>query len=131
MLATLPLFSGVGRRQLRKIAGLAQLRVHEDGDLVIRRGDDADGFYLILGGKAKVAGRDRAQRLSTGDYFGEMALLDGEPRSATITAVGELQVMRLPRRAFQRLLKEEPTIAVSLLQTLAARLRATEKRARL
>jgi len=127
VLAGLPLFAGVGKRQLRKIAELAQVREFSPGDVVVQTGDEPDGFYLILGGRAKVVGRPRAKTLKTGDYFGEMALLDGEPRSATISAVGELQTMRLPRKPFMRLLRREPSIALALLTELAGRVRGLEK----
>ena len=63
-----------------------------------------------------------------GDYFGEMALIDGEPRSATITAVGDLQTMKLPRRPFLKVLEQEPRIAVAMLTELSARVRRLEKR---
>lgn len=127
VLARLPLFAGVGKRQLRKLAELAQVREFGPGDVVVETGDAPDGFYLILGGRAKVTGRPRARALQTGDYFGEMALLDGEPRSATIMAVGELQTMRLPRRPFMKLLQQEPSIAIALLGELAGRVRRLEK----
>lgn len=127
VLARLPLFAGVGKRQLRRIASLAEVREFDSGDVVIQTGDAPDGFYLILGGRAKVAGRPRARMLKVGDYFGEMALLDGEPRSATIVAAGELQTMRLPRRPFMRLLQQEPTIGIAMLGELAGRIRRLER----
>ena len=127
VLERLPLFASVGKRQLRKIAGLAEVREFDAGDTVVQTGDAPDGFYLILGGRAKVTGRPRTRMLKAGDYFGEMALLDGEPRSATIVAAGELQTMRLPRKPFMRLLQQEPTIGIAMLGELAKRLRRAEK----
>ena len=59
---------------------------------------------------------------------GEMGLIDGEPRSATIAAEGELQVMKLPRRPFLKLLSQEPQIATAMMAELAARIRTLEKR---
>ena len=64
--------------------------------------------------------------LKAGDYFGEMALLDGAPRSADITAVGSVTTMVIGRSAFMKLLREEPRIAESLLRTLASWLRAAQ-----
>jgi CRP-like cAMP-binding protein len=127
VLAQLPLFANVSKRQLRKVAELAQVRQFDPGDSVIEKGDAPDGFYLILGGRAKIVGPRRTRTLQTGDYFGEMALLDGEPRSATVTAVGELQTMRLPRKPFMKLLQQEPSIAIALLTDLAGRVRRVEK----
>jgi CRP-like cAMP-binding protein len=126
VLGRLPLFARVGKRQIRKVAGLAQVREFERGDVVFETGDEPDGFYLVLAGRAKVVGRPRARTLGPGEYFGEMALLDGRPRSATVTATGELQTMRLPRKAFMKLLKQEPSISIALLGELAGRVRRLE-----
>jgi CRP-like cAMP-binding protein len=127
VLERLPLFANVGKRQLRRIAGLATVREFSPGDTVVQKGDEGDGFYLILGGRAKVVEPPQARQLKVGDYFGEMALLDGEPRSATVVAVGELQTMRLPRRPFMRLLQQEPSIAIAMLTELGGRVRRLER----
>jgi CRP/FNR family transcriptional regulator, cyclic AMP receptor protein len=127
VLAGLPLFSRVAKRQLRKIAGLAEFKEFAEGDFVTQAGEPGDAFYVILSGQAKVVGKPRARVLRTGDYFGEMALLDGEPRSATVTAASELQTMRLPRRPFLRLLEQEPRIAIPMMANLAARVRRLER----
>jgi CRP/FNR family cyclic AMP-dependent transcriptional regulator len=127
VLAQLPLFARVSKRHLRRVAALAEIREFESGDTIVEKGDAPDGFYLILGGRAKVVARPQARPLKTGDYFGEMALLDGKPRSATVLAVGNLQTMRLPRRPFMRLLQKEPSISIAMLEELCSRLRRLEK----
>ena len=127
VLARLPLFAGVGKRQLRRIAGLAQVRDYDAGDTIVKEGGAADGFYLILEGRARVATSGRARTLQTGSYFGEMALLDGEPRSATVTAISGVRAMRLPRRPFLQLLQKEPSIALALLTELSGRVRRLQK----
>ena len=126
VLAHLPLFSKVGKRQLRKLAGLAQFEEFAPDDVVIQAGEASDAFYLIVSGQARVLVRERARILRTGDYFGEMGLIDGEPRSATIIAVEDLQVMKLPRPPFLRLLEQEPRTAVAMLAELAGRVRKLE-----
>jgi CRP-like cAMP-binding protein len=127
VLSRLPLFANVGRRQIRRIAALAEVRVFQPTETVVEKGGAADGFYLILGGRAKVVEPPEARPLKTGDYFGEMALLDGEPRSATVVAIRELQTMRIPRRPFIRLLQQEPSIAMAMLAELAGRVRRLER----
>jgi CRP-like cAMP-binding protein len=127
ILARLPLFANVSKRHLRRVAALAEIREFEPGDTIVQKGDAPDGFYLILGGRAKVVARPQARPLKTGDYFGEMALLDGEPRSATVVALGDLQTMRLQRRPFMRLLQQEPSIAIAMLAELGSRVRRLEK----
>jgi CRP/FNR family cyclic AMP-dependent transcriptional regulator len=128
VLAGLPLFSGVPKRQLRKIAGLAEFKEFAQGDFVTQAGEPGDAFYLILSGQAKVVGKPRARALRVGDYFGEMALIDGEPRSATVAAASELQTMKLPRRPFLRLLEQEPRLAIPMMAELASRVRRLERR---
>jgi CRP-like cAMP-binding protein len=129
VLAALPLFSKCNKRQLRTVARLARFEESPSGQIVIQAGDAPDAFFLILGGRAKVLGKPHARVLSVGDYFGEMGLIDGEPRSATVVAVGNLQAMKLPRQPFLKLLKQEPGISIAMLAELAGRLRKLEKRA--
>jgi CRP-like cAMP-binding protein len=126
VLAELPLFADVGKRQLNKIAELARVGEFSSGTVVIQQGEPGDAFHLILSGRARILAT-RPKILRTGDYFGEMALLDGAPRSATVVADSELQTMRLPRKPFLRLLRNEPSITVALLTRLAGRVRALEK----
>ena len=126
VLAGLPLFARISKRRLRKIASLAQVQEFSPGAIVVEIGQPSDAFYLILGGRAKVLGKSR-RTLGTGDYFGEMGLIDGEPRSATIAAEGELQAMKLPRRPFLKLLNQEPQIATAMMAALAERIRALEQ----
>ncbi len=130
VLAGLPLFARISKRRLRKIASLAQIQEFSPGAIVVEVGQPSNAFYLILGGRAKVVGKSR-RTLGTGDYFGEMGLIDGEPRSATIVADGELQAMKLPRRPFLKLLNQEPQIATAMMAELAARIRRLERRSTL
>ena len=127
VLAGLPLFARISKRRLRKIASLAQIQRFSPGDIVVKFGEPADAFYLILAGRAKVVGKSR-RTLGIGDYCGEMGLIDGEPRSATIAAGAELETMKLARRPFLKLLKQEPQIAMSIMAELAARIRSLERR---
>lgn len=127
VLAELPLFSKVRKRRLRKIARQAHFTEFVAGDTVVSTGAPADSFYVILSGEAKVAGRPAARILRTGDYFGELALLDGKPRSATVVAMNELHVMMLPRRLFLCLVEQHPAVARTILTELGARVRRLER----
>jgi CRP/FNR family cyclic AMP-dependent transcriptional regulator len=127
VLAGLPLFARISKRRLRKIASLSQIKRFSPGAIVVQIGEPADAFYLILAGRARVVGKSR-RTLGIGDYFGEMGLIDGEPRSATIAAADELETMKLARRPFLKLLKQEPQIAMSMMAELAARIRSLERR---
>jgi CRP-like cAMP-binding protein len=126
VLSGLPLFAQLGKRQLRKIARQAEFKELAPGDTVISTGAPADFFYVILSGKAEVRGKPAARTLEVGDYFGELALLDSKPRSATVVAIDELHVMRLPRQPFLELVEREAGVARTILTELGARVRRLE-----
>jgi CRP/FNR family transcriptional regulator, cyclic AMP receptor protein len=127
-LGEVPLFEGLSKRHLRRIAKLARIRRFASGSTVVRTGDPGRTFYVLLDGKARVLrGGSRARRLETGDYFGEMALLDDAPRSADVVADGEVLALTIDRPGFAKLLRAEPALSQAILRTLAARLRAAEK----
>jgi CRP-like cAMP-binding protein len=126
-LEEVPLFEGLPKRHLRRIAKLARIRRFAPGSTMVRSGDPGRSFYVLLDGNAKVVrAGGRARRLGVGDYFGEMALLDDAPRSADVVADGEVLALTIDRPGFTKLLRAEPAIAQVLLRTLAARLRAAE-----
>jgi len=129
VLGGFPLFSGIGKRRLRGLVRHATFAEYGPGDIVIQRDEPGDSLYVILGGSAKVRGKPAARRLRTGDYFGELGLLHGVPRSATVVATGELHVMKLPRDAFLRIARHEPTISLELLDTLGRQIRRLEAQA--
>jgi CRP/FNR family transcriptional regulator, cyclic AMP receptor protein len=127
VLGEIPLFAGLSKRHLNKIAGLAKTRRYARFTTVVREGERGDSFYVILDGTVLVKPpRKRAVRLRPGDWFGEMALLDGAPRTATVEADSEVLVMLLGRAAFQKAVVADPKMAMVLLRTLAARVRTAE-----
>src|SRR5690349_13362161 len=126
-LAEVPLFDGLPKSHLRRIAKLAHIRRFAPGSVMVRAGDPGRSFYVLLDGSAKVnrAGR-RSLRLDAGAFFGEMALIDDSPRSADVVAEGEVLALTIDRSGFAKLLRSEPALSQALLRTLAARLRALE-----
>lgn len=126
-LGEVPLFAGLSRRHLRRVAGLArEVRFH-DGSPIVRAGDEGETFYVLLDGEAVVSRKGLGGvRLGPGSFFGEMALLDGGPRSATLTARGDVVCLAITRARFLRLLRSEPTIAIAILQELSRRVRALQ-----
>jgi CRP/FNR family transcriptional regulator, cyclic AMP receptor protein len=103
------------------------LLLNERGDTIVRRGETGDAFYVILDGEARVARRaGPTLTLRFGDFLGEMALLDGRPRSATVHAATEVTTLRIPHRAFLKMLEEQPRIAFAIMKELTARLRKVQ-----
>ena len=122
------LFAGLGRKHLASIASQARLVRHPEGKDITEQGGGAAGFHLIKEGNASVhvSGHDRPG-LGPGDYFGEISMIDGEPRSATVHAESEMVTISIPSWSFHPILEEEPEVAQVLLKVLCARLRAAER----
>jgi CRP/FNR family cyclic AMP-dependent transcriptional regulator len=116
------------RKQLRAVARIAEVVEVPTGTVLARTGTPGEEFFLILDGHARVevSVRKRA-RLGPGDYFGEMSLLDGGPRSATVVAETPLRLLVIKRRNFATLLREAPELTQSILATLSRRLRQAEE----
>ncbi len=121
------LFAGLGRRHLNKVAALSRIRRFHEGATIVAAGQPGDMLYVLLDGEVSVRRRS-LPTISRGmrSFFGEMALLDGGPRSATVVAKGPVVCLTISRSGFQKLLRKEPGISAALLQELAARLRAAD-----
>lgn len=126
VLAGVPLFAGLSRRHLTRIAGLASSKRYAAGSALVKSGAPGESVFVILDGRAMVRAGARRISLGIGDFFGEMSLLDGEPRSATVTAQTDVLVMMIPRRKFIKLLEKEPRIAIAVMSTLSRRVRALQ-----
>ena len=125
-LVHVPLFSDLAGPDRDAIAQLFTQRVFTPGETVTKEGAEAAAFYLIESGTATVTVHGvRRRTLHPGDHFGEIALIDGRARSATVTADGELVCQGITLWDFQPLVQRNPTMAWDLLQTLAGMLRET------
>jgi len=121
------LFEGLPDAEMRSIEKQMKVVKHPKGHEIVVRGDGGVGFMVITDGKVSVktvSGRTR--ELGPGDSFGEMALLDHEGRSATITADSDVTLATIPEWNFKPFLKEHPEVAYRLLQTLSQRIRQAE-----
>jgi CRP-like cAMP-binding protein len=125
VLAAVPLFSSLSRRHLRHVARLATAVSYEQGEtIILREARQANAFYVVLDGEVDVLpATSEVVVLGRGDVFGELALLDGGPRTAAVRARSPVTAMRLKRAPFLDLLRSEPDIALALLRELAGRLR--------
>ena len=121
VLGRVPLFRTMSNRHLKRIGRLAELKRFKKGAEVVREGGRGDSLYIILDGTATLTTKaGHEHKLQAGDHFGELALLDGAPRSATITAAGSVATAKIRRNDFLALLKEEPAIGVGLAHGLVA-----------
>jgi CRP/FNR family cyclic AMP-dependent transcriptional regulator len=127
-LAQVPIFSECTKRELTIIGRAAKEVSHREGTVIAREGERGVGLFLILEGQCKVSigGKTKA-KLGPGDFFGEVALLDGGPRTATVTALTPVRLVGITGWVFRGLLMEHPSIALKTLEAVAGRLRAVTK----
>jgi CRP/FNR family cyclic AMP-dependent transcriptional regulator len=122
------LFADMDRRQAEQIARLLKERRFAKGETVIREGTGGAAFFLIDSGEAVVSSKGvQLTTLGPGEHFGEIALIDGGPRSATVTASTDLVCYGLTFWEFRPLVERNGAIAWKLLRALAQRLRAAEQ----
>jgi CRP/FNR family transcriptional regulator, cyclic AMP receptor protein len=126
-LANVPLFAALRKQELQEVLRAADQIDAEPGQELITEGRVGHEFFLILEGEAKVVkGGKEIQSLGQGDYFGELALLDQGPRSATVVATTPMKLLVVGQREFAGLLQNIPGLAAKLLPGLARRLREVD-----
>lgn len=129
LLAGVPLFAGLSRRHLRRLAEHADVTSFREREFVVKEGQPGGTFYVIFQGEAKVVRKSRTiAKLAPGDFFGEISLLDGGPRTADVVAVTPVTAIRVFKKAFDRLVVEERGVAAKILAVVARRLREAERR---
>jgi CRP-like cAMP-binding protein len=120
----LPLFSQCSKRELAAIATLADLIDVPQGMQLVTEGAEAREFMVLVEGSADVKRQDkRIAKLGSGDFFGEIALVCGGPRTASVTTTSHVSVLVITERPFRTLLKQMPAIELKILRSLAERLR--------
>ena len=127
LLKAVPLFSGLSRRHLTLIAKAADETTAAEGDILARQDKLGREFALILDGRVRVE-RDgkRLAWLGAGDFFGEMSIIDGQPRSATVVAETSTTLLVIETRAFSALLDTTPGLQRKIMVGLCERLRAAD-----
>ena len=128
-LGRVPLFSGIKAKERKKLASRLGERTFSEGETVIAEGKSGVGFFVIEEGNASVSVKGEIVRtLGPGEYFGEIALIDSGPRSASVVATTDLRCRGMTAWEFRPFVEEHPEVAWALLETLTARLRAAEGR---
>jgi len=128
LLKQVPLLAACTNKELQKIASLCDDVEVEEGKVLAKEGAPGYEFFVIVDGTAKVTLRKRKlAELGSGSFFGEMSLLDHEPRSATVTAATPMRLLVLDSGSFHRFIRENPDVTVKILKGVAQRLRDVEK----
>jgi len=133
-LQAIPLFQHLADDELARMAELARQRKYPKGSVILFEDDPGDALYVVIAGQVKVVliGEDGREvilaTLADGDFFGEMSLIDDQPRSAHVIAMEKSNLLVLRRDDFQRCLEETPRIALGLLRALTKRLRLADSK---
>lgn len=126
-LASVPLLAGLETRVRRRLADIGKRRTYAADEAIVREGSTGTALYVVLNGRARVErGGEAIGELKGGDFFGELALIEEHPRSATVVAVEETDCLLFPAWEFTALLEEHPEIAVPIMRALIARLHRRE-----
>jgi len=126
-LKAVPFFAGLDVKQLKTVAASGKELTYSDGDTIVEEGTMGVGFYMVIDGKVEVRkGTKTLAKLSKGQFFGEMSLIDEEPRSADVVAVAPTKCFTLSTWVFSALIKQHPELALPMLKELAKRLRRAQ-----
>ena len=136
LLKNVPLFAGLSDELLESVAIHGVVRNVPRNNILLQEGEQSDALYVVVTGKMKIFVGDEEGKelvlsiLGPGDFFGEMAIIDGAPRSATVMSVGESTVVIIGKQDFTTCLREMPDLAFNLLRSLARRVRNVNEHVR-
>jgi len=129
MLQNVPIFSGLSKKDLKAMAQAFVERSYDTGTIIESEGDKGVSFYLIIEGSVNVLKGDKSiAKLSRGQFFGELSLLDRQPRSATIEAIEPTKCLIMTAWVWSGFLETQPKLAVPVMRELARRLRETDQK---
>jgi len=125
MLQKTSLWSGLSNKDLKMLAKASKERSYESGETIVQKGEGGVGFYLVLDGSVEVRSNGTTlAKLGPGQFFGEMSVIDNQPRSADVVAVEPAKCLILSAWSFNALISENPRIAIKMLQEFVRRLRS-------
>ncbi len=134
MLEKVPIFAGLDRKHVNQLSRIMVPRTFKTGDVIIKEGDQGAGVFVIISGQVEVVGGAQKasptvlNRLGPGDFFGEMALFEGFPRSATVRCLKDTECLAMTRWDFRAELNSHSEIAIAVIEAMARRLRKTDAR---
>ena len=128
VLGAVPLFEGLSKKQLKKVADLAEVAAFMAGAKIVEQGVIGDRFYIVLTGQAKVVANGRTvNHLLPGDHFGEISLLDGGPRSASVVSETEMTLVLITQKQFFAMLAKDSEVSLCLMAGLARAVRRMDR----
>ncbi|MDP8955975.1 MAG: Crp/Fnr family transcriptional regulator [Actinomycetota bacterium] len=127
-LRRVPFFEELTPDDLARMAKIGERRRYQAGSAIVTKDEAGGGLFVILEGSARVEAGGRVHTLGPGSFFGEMALLSRKPRSATVTAMDSVEVLTLEAMYFRPFLIKNPSVAVTILEGVADRLREVQER---
>jgi CRP-like cAMP-binding protein len=128
LLRRVDLFAGCNRAELGRIASLTTDHRAEAGEVLMKRGEPGLEFFVIVEGKARASRKElELATLGPGSFFGELALLDGGKRTATVVAETDMRLLVLSRQEFSSLYRMVPSVAAKIISELGVRLRKTDE----
>jgi len=128
LLKKTPIFANTSEKSLESMLKSAVEKTVAAGDKIVTEGQGGVGFYLILSGKAEVVkGGEKLAQLGAGNFFGEVGVIDGQPRTADVVAAEETKCWILSQWAMKSVIANHPEVALSMLEELARRLRAADE----
>jgi len=123
-LRKVPIFKGLPAREIEFISRSVKERIYEPGAVIVKQGEPGIGFFMIVDGRVDVShDSHKIREMGPGEFFGEMALMEERVRTATITAKERTRCLQLVRWDFRALLKENPELAVRMLEVVVQRMR--------
>jgi CRP/FNR family cyclic AMP-dependent transcriptional regulator len=134
VLKSVPMFGTFPEDQLRALATMVTRRHAPRGTVIMRAGDPTDSLYIVMSGRLKVMMGEADGKevilsiLGPGEFFGEMGLIDDNPRSATVTAIEGCELLAVSKRAFKKCLGENLALAMAVMRVLVQRLRAADRK---
>jgi len=122
------LFAVLSPADLKQVAAIAEEEVFPDGDVIVYQGEQGDAMFVIVSGDVRVCierdGRDtEIARRKPGEYVGELAIINREPRIATLIASGDVRVLCIDQKSFEGLIRERPEVSLFIIQVLSKRLK--------
>ena len=128
-----PLFADLSPRDIKQVATMAEEVSFSNSDLIVRQGEVGDVMFIIASGEVSITSNKNQKevelaRRKSGEYVGEMALISKEPRSATVTAVGEVRTLAINQKSFESLLRDRPDVSLAVIQVLCERLKEADQK---